>query len=379
MTYDAIVVGLGGMGSATLANLATRGLRVLGLEQFGRLHDLGSSSGKSRIIRQAYYEDPRYVPLLLRAYELWREAEAASAISIMHLPGILMAGHGKSALLAGARKSAALHGLALEELDRREAVRRYPAFAPLGDEETIFEREAGFVIPEAAIEAFLRVAAARGAEMRFEARLAGWETIPGGVRVRLEDGSSYEAARLAICAGAWFPALGELLGTPIVVQRNVQHWFAPVPARFKMGTMPAFFLDRLGQPAYLYGFPDFGDGVKAAFHGAGTATTLAELDRTIHDDEREQMRALLAAWLPGCEQTYAGGKVCMYSMTPDEHFVIAPLPGEERIVIAGGFSGHGFKFASVVGELVGDLVAEGGTRHDIAFLSPHRFAGGAVR
>jgi glycine/D-amino acid oxidase-like deaminating enzyme len=141
--------------------------------------------------------------------------------------------------------------------------------------------------------------------------------------------------------------------------------------------MPAFFLDRLGQPAYLYGFPDFGDGVKAAFHGAGTATTVAELDRTIHDGEREAMRALLAAWMPGSAQSYGGGKVCMYSVTPDQHFVIAPLPGEARIVIAGGFSGHGFKFASVVGEIAGDLVAESGTRHDIAFLSPGRFASAA--
>jgi sarcosine oxidase len=371
--YDAIVLGLGGMGSAVTANLAARGLRVLALEQFDRRHDFGASSGRSRLIRKAYFEDPAYVPLLLRAYDLWRALEMQSGQSILHICGLLLAGHAESPVLLGARTSAALHGLALDEFDAREARQKFPAFALRDDEVAAFEPDGGYVVPEAAIAAYLGLAERDGADLRFRARVASWTSSAKRVRVTLDDGTTYDAARLVLCAGPWFSSLGNVLGTNVAVQRNVQYWFRPADDRLRSDRTPAFFLDRSGLPAYLYGFPDDGDGIKAAFHGHGTVTSPEELDREIGTGERDELRTALECWMPGSTASYLAGKVCMYSLTPDKNFVIGALAENERVVVAGGFSGHGFKFASVVGEIVGDVIADGGTRHDIAFLSPQRF------
>jgi len=375
VTYDAIVLGLGGMGSAALAHAARRGMHVLGLEKFGRVHGLGSSGGRSRIIRKAYFENTAYVPLLQRAYTLWDALEDETALDILRLNGVLLAGLPQDRMIVDARASALLHGLPFEELSAAEIARRYRRLSPRPDEVGVFEAEAGLVVPEQAIEAHLRMAQAAGAEMQFDATVASWrQNASGRIEVMLDNGSVYAARRLALCMGAWFEAIAPELGIPLVVERRVQHWFAPAGPGYGPREIPTFILSRAEQPSAMYGFPDLGDGVKAAFHAYGTVTHAEQLDRAVGEADIEPVRKALSNWIPGAAERYLGGKVCMYTLTPDEHFVLGRHPGDARIVIAGGFSGHGFKFASVIGEVVADLLAGEGTSHDIAFLSPQRFS-----
>jgi sarcosine oxidase len=349
---------------------------VVGIEQFERGNDRGASTGRSRMIRKAYFEDAAYVPLLLRAYDAWRELEAETGLSILHQTGILMVGSPDCMILAGARSSAQAHGLAYEELDRNDVGKRFPAFTLRDGEAAIFEPEGGFLAPELANEAHLRVAETHGAEMRFDTRVVRWypSSAGGGLRLELGDGSTLEAARVAICTGPWITEVIGEIGVPLTIQRNVQHWFEPADGRFAIGKLPAFFADRDDQPCRLYGFPDHGFGIKAAFHGYGEHSTADELDREIHDYDVEPVRRALDNLLPGAAGRYLGGKACMYALTPDENFVVAPHPRDPRIVVVGGFSGHGFKFAAVIGEIVTGLLLDGGTPFDIGFLAPQRFA-----
>jgi sarcosine oxidase len=373
MTYDLVVVGLGGMGSATLARASLRGGRVLGIEQFARGHDLGSSGGRSRIIRQAYFEDPNYVPLLVRAYELWGDLERRTGATVWDLVGVLMVGGDDSPALAGTLRAAREFDLPLDELDAAEIVRRYPGTTPRAHEHGLFERNAGAVFPEAAIAAHLQLAESNGAEMRFETTVAGIEPRADGIRVTLLDGTSVMASRLALCAGPWLGDVARDLGLPLRVQRNVQIWFKPTTAAFGADRFPGFFVDRPEFPAVLYGFPDFGEGVKAALHSYGETTDASSLDRAIRPDDIRLVKDALATWIPAAAGEFVSGKACMYTLTPDEHFIIDHHPGDERIVIAGGFSGHGFKFCSVVGEIVDQLAFDGGSTHPIDFLRIGRF------
>jgi sarcosine oxidase len=363
------------MGSAAAAHLASRGLRVLGLEQFGPAHERGASTGRSRIIRKAYFEDPAYVPLLARAYELWRALEVESASDVLRITGMLMLGPPESAMLQGAAASARLHGLDLEELAPEAARERFPAVRVRDGEAALFEPEAGFVRPEAAVAAHLAVARARGADLRFDAPVAGWDATADGVRVTLADGQRVTAGRLVLCLGPWFDARAAELGVEVRVQRNVQAWFRADHERFRVGNLPVFFVDRSDYPAPFYGFPDFGDGIKAAFHGHGETTSPESLRRNADVAELERLRLALDELLPGAGGPVRDAKVCMYSLTPDEHFVIDAHGELPNVIVAGGFSGHGFKFCSVVGEIVADLVERGESRHDIGFLSARRFAG----
>jgi sarcosine oxidase len=379
LIYDAIVAGLGGMGSSTLAHAAGRGLRVLGLEQFSRGHDRGSSAGESRIIRQAYFEDPAYVPLVQHAYARWRALEVASGRTVYRETGVLLAGSPHHASVQNARASALLHGIRFEELDATQIAQRYPRFAPRPDEIAIFEPAAGLIVPEAAIEAALRLAEGAGAELRFATPLRDWRTTDHGtIVVAAADGERFEARRLALCLGPWFEAAACALGIPLVVERRVQHWFAPAGDGYGPADVPTFLLDRDEQPSRMYGFPDLGAGVKAAFHALGAPTHADALDRTVTDDDIAPLHTALEAWMPGATAAYARGKVCMYTLTPDEHFVLGLHPHARNVVLAGGFSGHGFKFAAAIGDIVTDLLIDGATRHPIDFLSPKRFRSAAA-
>jgi sarcosine oxidase len=374
LIYDAIVAGLGGMGSSTLAHAAARGLRVLGLEQFERVHARGSSAGQSRIIRKAYFEDPAYVPLLHHAYAEWLALEARTGLEVVRKTGVLLAGLATHASVRNARASAVMYGIPFEELDATAIARRFPRLAPRPDEIAIFEPDAGLVFPEMAIEAHLRVAEAAGAELRFHTPLAAWHASDRGTYVvTTADGSHYEGRRIVLCLGAWFEESARAAGIPLVVERRVQLWFGPASDGFGPRDLPTFLVDRDEQPSRMYGFPDVGSGVKAAFHSVGVATHADELDREIHMTDLVPLRAALAAWAPGATATYRGGKVCMYTLTPDEHFVLGPHPDDPNVILAGGFSGHGFKFASAIGDIVTDLLVDGATRHPIGFLSPGRF------
>jgi sarcosine oxidase len=376
MRYDVAVIGLGGMGSAILAACAERGASVIGVEQFARGHELGSSAGKSRLIRKAYFENPAYVPLLHRAYELWRELERASGEDILRITGVLSVGDEASEILAGTQRSAREHNLALDVLSRDEVQRRYPTLHLLPNEIGVFEPDGGVLVPERAIEAHLKVAEASGAQMRFEVRVEDWHPADrGGYDVRLaDDGAVVHARALVVATGPWFKNALESLGIPIRIQRNVQAWFAPGTNAYDATRFPGFLLDRSGLPAPLYGFPDFGDGVKAAFHGFGDLTDAEHVDRIV--DSARDVDPLVRSmrdWMPGAAVTLRETKVCMYSLTPDEHFIVDRHPHHDLVILCGGFSGHGFKFASVIGEIAADLALDGGTRHPIDFLSLRRF------
>jgi glycine/D-amino acid oxidase-like deaminating enzyme len=252
---------------------------------------------------------------------------------------------------------------------------RYPTLRMLDDEMAVFEPDAGVLIPERAIEAHLTVAEANGAETRFGVRMESWDAIDGGgFRLRLSDGSEVEARKLVLTLGPWFKQTLESLGVPIRVQRNVQAWFAPATEAYNAGRFPGFLLNRRGLPAPLYGFPDFGEGLKAAFHGYGDLIDADNVEREVdHSRDIEPLVREIESWMPDATQTVRDVKVCMYTLTPDEHFVVDHHPLHKDVVLCGGFSGHGFKFASVIGEIGADLALAGGTSHPIDFLSLRRF------
>jgi sarcosine oxidase len=374
MDHDVAVIGLGGMGSAVLAHCAARGASVIGVEQFTPAHDLGSSHGRTRMIRKAYFEDPAYVPLVLRAYELWRELEHAAGEEILRLTGLLSVGQETSEIIRGTRRASSEHDLPLEQLSQREVNARYPMLKLWQDEVALVETDGGVLDPELAIRAQLKIAEAKGAKMRFGVALESWHATENGFDLCLSDGGRISARKLILSLGAWFKETLEALGVRIRVQRNVQAWFRPETHAYDAPGFPSFLLDREGLPTPLYGFPDFGDGIKAAFHGLGDLTDATQIKREI-DPARdvEPIARALEQWMPGGAATFLEAKPCMYTLTPDENFVIDRHPDHANLILCGGFSGHGFKFAPVVGEIAAELALDGGSRHEIEFLSLRRF------
>ena len=374
--YSAIVVGLGGMGSAALAQLALRGVRALGLEQYHPAHALGSSHGGSRIIRKAYFEHPSYVPLLLRAYELWHELQQRTGASLLLPTGGLMAGYEGSEIVAGALRSAREHGLAHELLTAAEIRRRFPMLRPQQDEVAVYEPDAGVLFPELCVLAHLQVAVAAGAEARFGVRVRGWRPLDCGAAVETDAGE-IACDRLILTAGPWLRQLAPALGIPLRPERNVMHWFAPVPGAPDLGpaALPVYIVEREGGHVF-YGMPDLpGQGIKVAFHYSGEATAPETVDRNVSPAEIDAMRSALAGWIPDAAGAWRSSTVCLYTNTPDLHFVIGPHPQHPEAILAGGFSGHGFKFCSVVGEILAELATAGATQHDIRLFVPRRFIG----
>ncbi|HZD65751.1 MAG TPA: N-methyl-L-tryptophan oxidase [Acidimicrobiales bacterium] len=372
---DVIVVGLGGMGAAATYHLARRGLAVLGLEQFGPAHDRGSSHGGSRVVRQAYFEDPSYVPLARRAYDLWAELEAAWGTPLMQLTGAVMVGSDASEVVAGTRRSAEEWGLAHEVLSADEVGRRVPTLAPGADAVAVWEPAGGFVRPEEAVRAHLGLAERHGARLAFGETVTGWRSDRSGVRVDTTAGR-HDAGRLVVCPGAWAPWLLGGLNINLVVERQVQYWLSPERGieAFLPDRHPVFFWeDEAG--GQLYGFPAHEGprgGVKVAFYHGGAACTPGSVDRTVHQHEVDALTAFLRPRIPALGGTLLRTAVCMYTNTPDRHFVVGPHPGAPRVTVACGFSGHGFKFVPVIGEVIADLVIEEATPHPLAAFDPGR-------
>ncbi|MGH9010271.1 MAG: N-methyl-L-tryptophan oxidase [Acidimicrobiia bacterium] len=376
--HDVIVVGLGGMGSAAAYHLARRGQRVLGLERFTPAHDQGSSHGRSRVIRQAYFEDPAYVPLVLRSYELWREAERATGADLLLITGALMIGAPDSEVVAGSLRSAREWGLDHELLDAGDLRRRFPTFAPTADTVALYEAQAGVVRPEAAVAAHLALAADAGADLRFEEPIVGWEADGSGEGVTVTTGCGIErAGRLVVCPGGWAPELLAGLGVPLMVERQLQFWFQPSgdPAAFLPGRYPVWVWDGGGdgQPYSLPAIDGPDGGVKAAWFRRGRPCTADTLDRNVSAAEVGEMAETLRARVPLLPGRFLRAVACMYTNTPDQHFVVAPHPAHPQVVVACGFSGHGFKFAPVIGEILADLAIDGTTAHPIALFDPRRF------
>lgn len=376
--YDVIVIGLGSMGSAAAYHLAKRGQRVLGLERFGPPHDQGSHHGGSRIIRQAYFEDPAYVPLLLRAYELWEEIERESGTNILNVTGGLMMGSENSLTVKGSIESAKTWNLSYDILDAKEIHRKFPIFTPPEGTIALYEEKAGFVRPENSVLAHLLQAEKHGAELRFFEPVLQWEAHPSGegVKVVTADGE-YEAGRLIISPGAWAPNVLEDLGVNLLIERQVMMWFAPTDGiePFKVGNMPIYIWEA-EDGVQFYGFPSFGlsgEGAKIAFFRMGQPCTADTIDRNVYDSEINKMREYIGSRIPQLNGKFLQAKTCLYSNTPDEHFVISLHPQHKQVAIGAGFSGHGFKFASVVGEILADLATEGTSRLPIELFSPNRF------
>lgn len=373
-SFDVIVIGLGGMGSAAAAHLAKRGQRVLGLEQFGRLHANGSSHGQSRIIREAYFEALEYVPLLRRSYALWRELEAESGdADLLTITGGLNIGTSDSEFVTGSLASAELHGLECEYLNHREVTDRFPDFNLTDDLVAVYEPNAGFLKPEECIGAHLEVAARHGAELRFDEIVTSWTPDGDGVRIGTAAGS-YSANRLVIAAGPWAGRMLADLGLPLTVRRIVNAHFEPSSPELYAPDRCPVYLFQVPEGDY-YGFPAlFGNGVKIGRHDGGEITSPQTIRRDIDAAEIAMLREVLARYLPGAVGPVVHSLTCMYTDTPDAHFILDRHPTLHQIVYGCGFSGHGFKFASVIGEVLADLALDGASRHDIDFLSASRFA-----
>ena len=372
MNVDVAVLGLGAMGSAACSHLAARGLRVMGFERFDLGHELGSSAGRTRIIRKAYYEHPAYVPMLERSYELWRDLERRSHVRLLDLFGVLCVGNEDSAVVRGVRASAKHYGLPVEELSTADLRARYPMLRILDGEAGTLERDAGIVYPERGVAAHVASAREHGAVLCDRAEVKAIERAADAVTVRFANGERVRCARLIVCAGPWSRALLSDLALPLRVERNMQFWFEPEPGRCTPHDLPAFLLDRQGWDVPVYGVPDIGMGVKFASHGSSDAADADRLQRSASDDEIARARHLLAQWIPRAAGPLVASKACMYTVTPDHHFAIGYHPRDSRIVIACGFSGHGYKFAPVIGEIVADLAMDRHPSFDLDFLSLER-------
>jgi sarcosine oxidase len=387
VTWDAVIVGLGVMGAATLAELARRGQRVLGLEQFAAPHALGSSQGGTRIIRQAYFEHPLYVPLVQRAYQRWEALERRSGVRLIVPTGGLTIGPPEGRLVTGALASAAAHGLVRHVLSAAEVAERYPELHVPAGVVAVHEPRAGVLLAARAIAALMDAARQDGAEVRRGARMASWEAVDGRVRV-VVDGETIHAGRLVLAAGSWMPAVVPELAADLQVERNVVHWFRPAasaagsgPAAFGPDRLPVLVIEDTADHL-LYALPsmcaegdDLEDGVKFACHHSGViAPTADAVDREPDAADVAAIRADVSRYLPGLDPTPVRSSVCTYTNTPDGHFLVDRHARDGAVILVSPCSGHGFKFASVLGDLVADLVTDVNVHGMLAPFAARRYS-----
>lgn len=376
--YDAIVIGVGTMGSAACYQLARRGARVLGLDRFDIPNTMSSHHGHSRMFRIAYFEHPDYVRLLQRAYVLWRELEAASGQSIFHEVGALYVGRPSSELVSGSIAAARQYDLPHEVFGKDELHRRYPQFRVPDDSIAFFESQAGYVIPEKAVSANATLALRHGAVLKGHHRVLGWSADDKGVAVTTTETIFY-ADRLVVSGGAWSAGLLGDLAPPLAVTRQAMGWFWPRrPELFAEGRLPCWGIDLAPPEEYRgvhYGFPMTPDhpGFKAALHWPAEEADPDTLDREPRPDDEQAIRDGLTRYLPDADGPLINLRVCCYTNTPDGHFILDGHPHHDRVTIACGFSGHGFKFAPVIGEALADLTINGETDPPIDFLRLGRF------
>lgn len=379
--FDVIVLGVGSMGSASCYYLAKQGYKVLGLEQFDVPHDQGSHAGQSRIIRKAYFEHPDYVPLLQRAYENWKEIETVTGSQIYFPTGLLYAGKPDDTLIKGVRESAQKYNVQVESLSHPEAISRFPQFQIPPDYDILFEPDAGFVTPERAILLYVDQAIRNGAEIHTKEKTISWEKEGKIITVKTNK-DFYACKKLIITAGAWAGTLIPGLARQFKVTRQVIAWTNPMEWKpFEIGEFPCWMIDDDTKHGMYYGFPvlpvgKFGApiGLKVAHHHPGMVSNPDAVNRIPDKEDEDNIIYAIRKFLPkGYSSTHVL-KTCLYTNTPDENFIIDFLPGnDDQVVIAAGFSGHGFKFISVVGEIMADLAMKGKTELPIQFLNAHRF------
>ncbi len=371
-SFDVVVVGLGVMGSAALHRLAIRGLRVLGIERFSPGHDRGSSHGTTRIIRLGYFEHPSYVSLLREVYPRWRELEIKAGRPLLHITGIAEIGMPDSALVQGTLASARQHDLPHEVLNAAQLMARYPAFRVPPDFIAVVQPDGGFLEAEPAVLAQLALAGAAGAQVRTREVVRAIEPRPGGVNVITEDGV-IDAAAVIVAAGARIASL--IADLPVHATRQVLAWFEPLePTLFTSDRFPVFLIEGRGG-AHYYGFPLHEQGVKVAKHHHFNETVDPDAyDRAVSARDEDAIRAALADYLPAADGKLRAAATCLYTLSPDHDFIIDTLPGWPQVVVASPCSGHGFKFAPLIGEILADLATTGATARDISRFRLNRFA-----
>jgi len=379
--FDVIVVGVGSMGAATCYYLAKQGVRVLGIEQFGIPHELGSHAGQSRIIRKAYFEHPDYVPLLQRAYENWHELEALTGHQVYHKTGLLYLGHPDSDLMKGVRESASKFQLSIDPLSDWQMAAAYPQFRVPDGYEALLEPDAGFVTPEKAILLYVEQAMQHGAAIHTNTQITGWQQTRKGITLQTDRGV-YTTDKIVLTAGAWAGKLLPGLASKLTVTRQVIGWVNPKKSEpFELGNFPCWVIADANKPSIYYGFPmlpagTFGGpiGLKVAHHAQGVVSNPDAVNRKTEAAEEANLVQMLEQFLPEAYASTHILKTCLYTNTPDENFILDVLPGtNNKVILAAGFSGHGFKFASVVGEIMADLAMNGKTELPIGFLGAGRF------
>ncbi|HEX4637295.1 MAG TPA: N-methyl-L-tryptophan oxidase [Rhizomicrobium sp.] len=376
MAYDVIVAGVGGMGSAAIWQLARRGKRVLGLERFDIPHAMGSSHCVTRIIRLPYHESPEYVPLLRRAYELWRELEAASGCELLVLTGSIDASRQGESPFQGALESARLHGIEYEILSGRQVNARFPGYRLPGDFAALYQPQGGFIASERAIVSHVNAAQSLGAVVHAREPVVDWKAGPGGDGVVVTtDHGRYEASTLILTAGAWMGELAPVLKDKAVPERQVLAWLQPLqPALFDPGRFPVFNIEvdegrYYGLP--IYGVPGFKFG---RYHHLGESGPVDEIRRDADGKDEALLRAFAEKYFPLGSGPTMALRSCFFTNAPDEHFIIDFHPHHKQVILASPCSGHGYKFCSVIGEILADLARDRHTRHTIGFLGLDRFA-----
>jgi sarcosine oxidase len=377
--FDAAVVGLGAMGSAALRALSRRGLKVIGIDRFAPPHTLGSSHGFARIIREAYFEHPAYVPLVQRSYLLWDELERESGERLRLETGGLMVGGRDGVLVSGALRSAREHRLQHELIDAAEIGRRIPAFRPDTDMVGVWEPQAGVLFPERAIGAFLASAGRHGATVRLSEPVVSWRMEKAGVELETANGS-YRAERLVLAAGAWLPRLLPDLALPLTIERVVQCWLEPAgdAAVLEPPRCPISIWEYEPE-RFFYAFPLLEEGLKVALHHQGEPADPDRLRREIDPAETAALRALIERYMPDAAGPLKAAMVCMYTNTPDSHFIVDRHPRHPAVLLVSACSGHGFKFAPAIGEVVSDLIVEGETRHNLELFKLGRWTEARAR
>jgi sarcosine oxidase len=374
--YDTIVIGLGAMGSATLYHLAKRGQKVLGLEQFAAGHTLGSSHGDSRIIREQYFEHPLYVPLVQRAYELWRELEQVTYRPLMTTTGGLMIGPPDGAVVTGAMRSAEEHGLVHELLSPDQIHDRFPAFRPPADHVAAWDPRAGILVADACNEAHVDAAKAKGAEAHFSEGVLDWKETSDGIRVTTRLGA-YVCDRLLLSVGSWTKAILAEFNVPLAIEREVLFWFDPPDdaGQYDARRFP-IFCHEYSPGRITFGVSRTARGVKAGVHHSRDFVSKpGDVQRTVGPGEIDVLRQLLSQVLPGLARAkVCGTAVCLYTNTPDENFIVDWHPNHDRVLVSSPCSGHGFKFASVLGEVQADLLMTGTSAFDLSPFRVDRFA-----
>lgn len=361
------------MGSAALCHLAKRGVRVLGLERHFIGHALGSSHGGSRVIRKAYAEEPRYVPLVLRAYELWSELEEETRPGLLSMTGGLHLGPPQHPSMISIGRAADEFDLAIERLSRADVSERFPVFELAETDVGFFEPDAGVLAVERAVAAHVEVAVRHGADVRLGVRATEINESGQGANVVTASGETFAASRIVFCPGPYANADALVRAVvPLRVSRQVQCWFQPIePDAFAVGSFP-LFIHHTDVGEY-YGLPAVSrGGVKVCRHYGGPETSPDEIDREVRAADEEEVRRYLRRHLSSANGPRIGGAVCMYTNTPDQHFVIGLAPSRERTLVAAGFSGHGFKFSPTVGEILADVITRGETEHDLSLFDPGR-------